>query len=132
MNEKPEPRPRQGATDREAIELCAQWMSYLGATDVVIANPSASIPCDLYSNNYLGWVHNWHGDVGADLVEQAISALSTDKRSGMIFFRYGFDGFARNLATNAGLALIRFSPEYGTANGLNQLGRDIFVRGLVS
>lgn len=132
MYDKPEPRPRQGATDSEAIELCAQWMRYLGAADVVIADPAAAIPCDLYSNNILGWVHNWRGNVEADLVAHVISVLKNDGRSGMIFFRHGFDTFARNSATRAGIALVRFSPEDGTAHGLNQLGRDVFVRGLVS
>ena len=129
MFEKPAPRPRKGATDLEAIELCADWMRYLGATDTVVANPANSVPCDLYSSRNLGWVDNRSVNVPQSFVSDAVKVSTQDGRVGLIFFRYGFDPYAQQIATSHGIALISFTPESGDLHGLNQLGRNICAHG---
>lgn len=130
MYEKPAPRPRQGATDPEAIEMCAQWMRYLGAVDTVSADPSGSVPCDLYSSRYLGWVDNNRGNVGQELVDKVADVTRLDGRAGLIFFRSGFNPYAEDAATALGIALLRFTPENADIGGYNAHGREVIARGL--
>jgi hypothetical protein len=130
MYEKPAARFQHGATDSEAIRICAGWMRFLGAVDTVEADPGASIPCDLYSRLYLGWVDNRSPNVGFELVDRAIRVSDADGRIGLIFFRYGFNGWASEKATEYGIAVLRFSPGSGSINGLNRVGREICSRGL--
>jgi hypothetical protein len=130
MYEKPEARGHQGATDSEAIQVCAQWMRFLGAVDTVVADPVAQIQCDLYSGKYLAWVDNRRGNVGPELVNRVIDVMRLDGRPGLIFFRAGFDPWSRASATEHGISLLRFSPEDGTLRGYNPQRKDIYTRGL--
>jgi hypothetical protein len=125
MYPRPEAQPQKGATDSQAIELCAKWMRFLGARDTVIADPSEKVPCDLYSSNYLAWVDNQSPNVGTELVRRVSDISTHDGRRGLIFFRYGFSPFATKSASELNIALLRFTPESGELNGLNRIGRQI-------
>ena len=64
------PRPRQWrASDSEAVELCREWMIYLGAVDAVVTHGEARAVCDLYSANFLGWVDNRRQNLDVDVVK---------------------------------------------------------------
>lgn len=126
----PEPNP-WGASNDEAIELCREWMIYLGAADTVVASGAAGKACDLYSAMYLGWVENQRGNLGVDLVERAASVAAADGRRGLIFVRHGVLTQAFDRADQSGIAIFGFDPQGGTLDGVNLLGRELCVTGLV-
>jgi len=131
VRETPEPRPR-GATDDEAVELCREWMRYLGASDAVVATGESRQICALYSSGYLGWVENKRGNLGLDAVERAGRTVAADGRRGLIFIRHGALPHAVDRADHLGMAIFGFDPEGGTLDGVNMVGRDWRARGLAS
>jgi hypothetical protein len=130
VRKKPEPRPR-GATEDEAIELCKEWMRYLGATDAVVAMGESRHSCDVYSSGYLGWLENKRGNLEVELVERAAAVTAADGRRGLVFARHGVSPFARVRADELGIAIFGFDPEGGTLDGVNLVGREWCVTGLV-
>jgi hypothetical protein len=82
MNTEP-PLPRSWrASDKEAIELCQQWMAYLGAEDVVAASGEGIQVCDLYSRIHrLGKALPWVGAGQTGLPAPLSGALRSDARS---------------------------------------------------
>ncbi|MFF2773190.1 hypothetical protein ACFVUP_39455 [Streptomyces bacillaris] len=126
MIETPEPRP-WGASDDEAVELCREWMHYLGVTDVVVAVGEARQVCDLYGSRNLGWVMNKRGNLEVELVERAATVAAADGRRGLVFARRGVMPDARMRADELGIAIFGFDPQGGTLDGVNLLGRELFA-----
>lgn len=122
----PEPK-RWGASDGEAIELCREWMMYLGAADTVVAYGTAVRVCDLYSSHYLAWVENKTGNLGIGAIEQAATVVAADGRRAWIFARRGVSPAARVRADELGIAIFGFDPQGGTLDGVNLLGRELFA-----
>ncbi|MGN7797697.1 hypothetical protein [Leifsonia sp. 22587] len=125
----PEPKP-WGASDNEAIELCREWMIYLGATDAVAAYGSTTEVCDIYSARSLAWVDNQRGNLDVHRVERAASVSAADGRRALIFVRAGVIPAARVRADDLGVAIFGFDPEGGTLDGVNLLGRELFAGGI--
>jgi hypothetical protein len=127
--QSPEPKP-WGASDDEAIELCREWMIYLGATDTVVASGEAIQACDLYSARLLAWVDNQRGNLDVAQVTRAASVSAADGRRGLIFVRHGVLPQAVDRADELGIAIFRFDPRGGTLDGGNLLGRELYATGL--
>lgn len=129
--EPPQPRP-YGASNEEAIQLCRDWMIYLGAIDTVAASGAATRICDLYSARYLGWVDNSRGNLDVDVVERAASVAVADGRRALIFVAGGVRPIARQRADVLGVALLWFDAQSASLNGGNTCGRQLQGSGLVS
>lgn len=125
----PAPRPL-GVSDIEAVELCRQWMVYLGAADSVAASGEIRQICDLYSRNYLAWVDNRQQNLGTGLVERAARLCAGDGRRGLVFVPGGVFPDAQDSAEALGVALLRFDPFSGDLDGANPLGRFVRSHGL--
>lgn len=125
----PEPKPR-GASDDEAIELCREWMIYLGAADAVAASGTTTGVCDLYSARSLAWVNNQRGNLEVKRVERAASVSAADGRRALIFVLGGVIPAARVRADELRIAIFGFDPEGGTLDGVNQLGRELCAAGI--
>jgi len=126
VRETPEPRP-WGASDDEAVELCKEWMRYLGASDAVVAAGEPRQVCDLYASRYLGWVENRRGNLEVELVERAAAVVASDGRRGLVFARRGVMPAARVRADELGIAIFGFDPQGGTLDGVNLLGRELLA-----
>lgn len=127
-NIEPAPRPF-GTSGPDAIELCQQWMAFLGAEDVVVASDSAKDVCDLYSTRYLAWVCDKRGNLDVDAVERAASVATSDGRVPLIFVPGGVRPIARERADALGVALLRYRANDGALDGANVLGRQLCVNG---
>lgn len=125
----PAPRPL-GVSDVEAVELCRQWMVYLGAADSVTASADVRQDCDLYSRHYLAWVDNRQENLDSRLVQRAARLCAGDGRRGLIFMTGGVFPDAQDDAEALGIALLRFDPYGGDLDGANPLGRCMRTRGL--
>ena len=68
--ERPVPR-HDGVNDREAVELCREWMIYLGEASTVTAVGAVSAFCDLYSSRYIALIDSRRGNIGLPLVDRA-------------------------------------------------------------
>lgn len=120
--EQPTPRAWR-ASDEEAVELCKEWMVYLGAADVVVAPKAFSQVCDLYSSKFLAWVENRRGNLGVDVVERAAAIAAGDGRYPLVFLSGGVLPEAQDRADAVGLALLRFDAQGGNLDGVNRVGR---------
>ncbi|MEV8213955.1 hypothetical protein [Leifsonia sp. NPDC077715] len=125
----PAPRPL-GVSDVEAVELCRQWMVYLGAADSVVASGDARQICDLYSRHYLAWVDNRQQNLDAAFVERAARLCENDGRRGLVFVPGGVFPDAQDTAEALGVALLRFDPYGADLDGANPLGRSVRSLGL--
>lgn len=127
---EPEPRPF-GVSAEEAVELCREWMIYLGASDAVVAVGAARAACDLYSSRYLGWVDNGRGNLDVTSVERAASYAAADGRKPLIFLRGGVRPAAQHRADALGVALLNYRERDSALDGRSQVGREIVAMGLV-
>ncbi len=116
----PQPRP-DGADSGEAVELCAEWLSFLGDPDVTVAPAGAGF--DISSCTSIAWVNNRFGNVDYDYVLTASEVAREDGRLPLIFFRGGFAPEAQDLATNRGFGLLRYDAAGRRLSGQNRLGR---------
>lgn len=128
-HELPVPRPL-GVSDEEAVELCREWMVYLGAADTRVAEPSTRNVCDLFGASFIGWVENARGNLDVDLVERAAATSTGDGRPALIFVPGGVFPEARERADALGVALLRFRANDGALDGVNGLGRHFRAAGL--
>lgn len=127
--QSPAPRPL-GVSDGEAVELCRQWMVYLGAAESVAASGDVRRLCDVYSRHYLAWVDNRDQNLNNDLVERAARVCAADGRKGLIFVPGGVFPDAQDQAEALGVAVLRFDPYGGDLDGANPLGRYVRSHGL--
>lgn len=128
---EPSPRPF-GVSTQEAIELCREWMIYLGATDTVVSAGQAKDLCDLYSARYLGWVFNDRGNLDVGPVEAAATLAESDGRSPLIFIQGGVRPIAQQRADMLGVALLNYHARDGSLAGRSKLGRATLQLGLRS
>lgn len=127
------PRPRQWrASDSEAVELCREWMIYLGAVDAVVAHGEARQVCDLYSAHYLAWVDNRRKNLDVDVVENAANIAAADGRYPLVFVPGGVFPDAQDLADSLGVALLRFDSLGGDLDGVSAVGRQLRHGGLAA
>ena len=129
MSDEPAPRPF-GVSDEEALELCREWMIFLGAHDTVVSLGAARESCDLYSSRYVGWVDNGRGNIGVDSVDKAASLAAADGRRALIFMRGGVRPVAQERADALGVALLNYRARDSALDGRSRLGREIVARGL--
>jgi len=127
--EPPHPRVWR-ASDEEAVELCREWMVYLGAVDVVAASAAVTRVCDIYSSRFLAWVDNRRGNLGLDVVERAAATAAGDGRYPLVFLSGGVLPEAQDRADALGLALLRFDAQGGNLDGANLVGRKVRGSGL--
>lgn len=127
--EPPRPRPN-GVSQASAIELCREWMVFLGAWDTVVASGDARASCDLYGSQFVAWVDNSRGNLGLDLVERAVSVSSADGRRPLIFVRGGVLNEAKVAANDNDVALFSYITLDGSLEGANPLGYELRARGL--
>lgn len=125
------PHPRAWrASDQEALELCREWMVYLGAIDAVAAAGAVRQTCDLFSSRFLAWVVNQRGNLGPEFVEKAQAIAAGDGRHPLIFFSGGVLPEAQDRADALGVALLRFDAQGGNLDGANRAGRHVRQSGL--
>ncbi|MGN7799699.1 hypothetical protein [Leifsonia sp. 22587] len=129
MLEPPAPKPWR-ASDQEAIELCRDWMVFMGADDVVVAADRAREVCHLYSGRYLAWVDNRRGNLDPELVLWAKNTAAGDGRNALVFLSGGVLPEAQDQADAAGVALLRFDAQGGNLDGVNRVGRRLRESGL--
>lgn len=127
--QEPAPRPF-GVSDEEALELCREWMVFLGALDALIAEGPIRASCDLYSSRYLGWVDNGRGNLDVDAVEKAAALAAADGRRPLIFLRGGVRPVAQERADAIGVALLNYRERDSALDGRSRLGREIVGTGL--
>lgn len=125
----PPPRPL-GVSNDEAVELCRQWMVYLGAIDSVVASGEARRACDLYSSGFLGWVDHRGGNLDTVLVEHVAQVSAADGRRALVFVPGGVYPDAQDRADDLGIAILRFDPFNGDLDGANLVGRHLRGSGL--
>lgn len=121
---EPEPRPF-GVSAEEAVELCREWMVYLGEPDTLVAEGAVRESCDLYSSRCLGWVDNGRGNLDVAAVEAAAKLAAVDGRLPLIFLRGGVRPAARERADALGVALLNYRARDSALEGRNRLGREI-------
>ncbi|WP_285115467.1 hypothetical protein [Leifsonia sp. fls2-241-R2A-40a] len=127
--EPPAPRPF-GVSADEAVELCREWMIYLGAVDAVAAQNPARQLCDLYSSRYLAWVDNRRGNLDVDAVEKAATLAASDGRQALIFVRGGVRPVAQEQADALGVAILWYHAVDATLAGRSRPGLALLVSGL--
>lgn len=125
----PEPRAWE-APGEEAVELCREWMIFLGATETVVASGDARRVCDLYCDRYVAWVHEVGANLNIDVVQRAASLGAFDGRRALIFVPGGVRPIARQCADELGVALFRFDAHNGILDGANVVGRQLREAGL--
>lgn len=118
--QRPAPRP-DGVNDRDAVDLCREWMIYLGETDTVVSEGAAAATCDLYSSRYVALVDNRRGNIGLPLVNRATALVASDGRRGLIFHSGGCFPDAAVKAEYAGIAVITFDARNAEIEARNQL-----------
>lgn len=128
---EPEPRPF-GVSAEQAIELCREWMVYLGASDTVVAEGAVRESCDLYSFRYIAWVDNGRGNLDVAAVETAARLAEVDGRSALIFLRGGVRPVAQERADALGVALLNYRARDSALDGRSKLGREIVTIGLAA
>lgn len=127
------PRPRQWrASDSEAVELCREWMIYLGAADAVLARGEVRRVCDLYSAHFLAWVDNRRLNLDVDVVKNAANIAAADGRYPLVFVPGGVFPDAQDLADSLGVALLRFDSLGGGLDGVSAIGRRLRHTGLAT
>lgn len=131
MTEVPAPRPF-GVSADEAVELCREWMVYLGASDTVVSVGAARESCDLYSSRYLDWVDNARGNLDVDAVEKAAMLAAADGRRALIFLRGGVRPITQERADALGVALLNYRARDSALDGRSKLGREIIAAGLAA
>ncbi|WP_431218541.1 hypothetical protein [Leifsonia xyli] len=131
MSEEPAPRP-SGVSDDEALELCREWMVFLGAFDTIISRGQAREYCDLYSSRYVAWVDNRRGNLDVDAVETAAMLAAADGRQALIFLRGGVRPVAQQRADALDVALLNYRARDSALDGRSRLGRAIVATGLVT
>lgn len=127
----PPPRPL-GVSNDEAVELCRQWMVYLGAADSIATEGDSRQACDLYSSRFLAWVNNRGGNLDIELVKRAALVSAADGRRALIFIAGGIYPDAQDGADGLGIAILRFDPFSGDLDGANLVGRRLRDTGLSS
>ncbi|MEY9852306.1 hypothetical protein ABH923_001984 [Leifsonia sp. EB41] len=125
----PSPRPF-GVSSEEAIELCREWMIYLGAADAVVASGMTRESCDIYSSGFLAWVDNSRGNLDIDVVEKAAGLAAADGRQPLIFLRGGVRPVARERADALGVALLNYRERDSSLDGRSRRGREVVATGL--
>jgi hypothetical protein len=130
VRDDPPPARPYGVSDEEAVELCRDWMIYLGAADTVAASGDARELCDLYSSSYVAWVHNERGNLEQDEVARAAHLSSADGRRALIFVRGGVLPDAQQLADKLGVAVFWFGATDGSLEGGSRIGFDVRASGL--
>lgn len=118
--DRPAPRP-DGVSDEQAVDLCREWMVYLGECDTVAATGDVVSVCDLYSSRYVAFVSNARGNVGMPLGNRAVALVASDGRRGLVFHSGGSRPTAGEFADAKGIALIMFDPENGDIEARNQV-----------
>lgn len=127
------PLPRQWrASDDEAVELCRDWMFYLGATDVVVAQGETQNTCDLYSIRFLAWVDNRRQNLDVEVVQNAANVAAADGRYPLVFVPGGVFPEAQDLADALGVAILRFDSLGGDLDGASAMGRRLRATGLAA
>lgn len=129
--EAPLPRP-WGVSRHEAVELCREWMVYLGAADTRLAEGAASGVCDLYSSRFLAWVDNQQRNLGVEMIERVASAAAADGRHPLVFLPGGVLPSAQDRADELGVALMRFDARNADLDGANLVGRQLRASGLLA
>lgn len=124
----PDPKP-WGVSTEEAVELCRQWMIYLGADDTVAASDEANPVCNLYSSRFLAWVDTRQRNLDVDTVERAASVAAADGRFPLVFVPGGVLPSAQDRADELGVALLRFDARNSDLDGANVVGRQLRASG---
>lgn len=128
-----QPRPRAWrASDEEAVELCRDWMIFLGATGVVVAQGETQRVCALYSSRFLAWVDNRRQNLDVDVVQNAANVAAEDGRYPLIFVPGGVFPDAQDLADALSVAILRFDSLAGDLDGASAVGRQLRATGLAA
>jgi hypothetical protein len=114
-----------GVSGAEALELCREWMVYLGAGKVVAATGATRELCGLYSTSCVAWVDNRVGNIGVDAIERAAGLATFDGRLPVVFVSGGIRPAAMRRANALRVPILRYRPEDAALEGVTPLGRQL-------
>jgi hypothetical protein len=126
----PSPIPR-GVTPRGAEELCARWMSYLGAIHAKVTQYASDGGIDVEATDYIAQVKNYTRTVGVAAVREFSGVAKVDGRMGLFFTSGNYAAGAIDFADKADIALFRYSAEQGELYAANFKAEGMLERGLI-
>lgn len=125
------PAPRfHGVTPREAEELAAEWMRYLGAHDAQVTQFAGDGGMDVISARYVAQVKHYNSSIGVAPVRELAGVVRVDGRRGLFFATNSFSPGAVQFASSSGLALFRLYPEGGEITAINATAAAFLRHGL--
>jgi hypothetical protein len=119
-----------GVSHQGAERLCADWMKYLGASEVEVTQLTGDGGIDVVAASYIAQVKNYAGTVPINDVRALAGVVHTDGRKGLFFTSGSYSTGAVSFANDAGIALFVYSAEQGTLNGANSMAGQILETGL--
>jgi hypothetical protein len=119
-----------GVSHQGAERLCADWMKYLGASEVEVTQLTGDGGIDVVGASYIAQVKNYAGTVPINDVRALAGVMHTDRRKGLFFTSGNYSSGAIVFADQAGIALFVYSPEKGTLHGANASAEQILEVGL--
>jgi predicted Mrr-cat superfamily restriction endonuclease len=108
--------------DREAEELAAEWMRYLGYTDARCTPPGADGGVDVVSARAVAQVKFEARPTGRPATQRLYGCAAAAQKSGVFFSLAGYTEHARAFADSVGVALFRWAPD-GSQQPINDAAR---------
>jgi len=119
-----------GVSHQGAERLCADWMKYLGASEVEVTQLTGDGGIDVVGASYIAQVKNYAGTVPINDVRALAGVVHTDGRKGLFFTSGTYSSGAVNFADQAEIALFVYSAERGTLDGANEIALEMLEVGL--
>ncbi len=126
---KPEALP-YGVSHQGAEQLCADWLTHLGATNVSVTRASGDGGVDIVSDAVIAQVKNYTGTVGVEEIRAFHGVASVDRRTAVFFTSGQYASGAVTFADLAQMPLLVYDAVAGTLAGANERGRALRRDGL--
>ncbi len=123
-------RQEFGVSHQGAERLCADWMKYLGASEVEVTQLTGDGGIDVVAASYIAQVKNYAGTVPINDVRALAGVVHTDGRKGLFFTSGNYSSGAIVFADQAGIALFLYSAENGTLGAANASAEKFLESGL--
>lgn len=117
----PEPLP-YGVSHQGAEQLCADWLTYLGATNVSVTRASGDGGIDIVGDAVIAQVKNYTGTVGVEEVRAFHGVASVDRRMPVFFTSGQYASGSIAFADLAQMPLLVYDAVAGTLAGANERG----------
>lgn len=127
------PAPRHyEITPKEAEELAAEWMRFMGEPSAQTTISSWDGGIDVEGHFYVAQVKHLASNVGVKDIREFAGVMNHDSRGrkGLFFTRTGYVAGAVEFADRTGIALFRYDAPAGTLQGMNAHAQQLQARGL--